>query len=92
MKKPKRIKRFGKKALAWKLEREKWFIEHPSEVYYCHYCEGGMDKQNTTLDHENNRNHDGRLLPACWLDNGRKGSMSHDRYVTLFYPEHVCAP
>lgn len=80
----------SKKALAWKVEREAWFAAHPQDVYFCHYCERGMDRQNTTLDHENNRNHDGRLLPCCWMDNSRKGSVSHDSYVQKFYSDHVC--
>lgn len=84
------MRRFGKKAKAWAEERKQWFIDHPEGVYTCHYCGGQMDARNTTLDHENNRNHDGRILPACWMDNGRKGSISHDKYVERYYPEHRC--
>lgn len=84
------IRRMGKKALAWIVERKQWFKDHPQDVYYCHYCRRGMDQQNTTLDHENNRNHSGRLLPCCWFDNNRKGSISHDKYVAMYYPHHVC--
>jgi len=84
------ISRYGKRAKEWTRIRKQWFVDNPSFTYQCHYCAGWMDKRNTTLDHENNRNHAGRLLPCCWMDNGRKGSMSHDRYVTKFYPEHLC--
>lgn len=84
------IRKIGKKALAWIAEREQWFTDNPADSYSCHYCEGVMDRDNTTLDHENNRNHTGRLLPCCWLDNGRKGSVSHDNYVNRYYPEHRC--
>lgn len=85
------MRRFGKKAMAWKAEREQWFLDNPATVYYCHYCKGAMDRRNTTLDHENNRNHAGSLLPCCWMDNGRKGSRSHDNYVAEFYPGHECS-
>lgn len=92
LKKNKPPKQRGKKAEAWDEEREQWFIDNPAEIYACHYCYCAMDKQNTTLDHENNRNHKGRLLPCCWFDNGRKGSMSHDNYVKKYYPGHKCTP
>ena len=85
------IRKIGKKALAWVAERNQWFEDHPADAYYCHYCGGTMDRDHTTLDHENNRNHKGRLLPCCWFDNGRKGSTSHDRYVQKYYPNHICA-
>jgi hypothetical protein len=84
------MKRFGKKALAWAETRKQWFLDNPAPFYICHYCGGSMDAQNTTLDHENNRNHTGRLLPCCWMDNGRKGSVSHDKYIAKYYPEHIC--
>lgn len=84
------MKRFGKKAKAWANERQQWFLNHPAFSYQCHYCGGWMDKRNTTLDHENNRNHKGRLFPCCWFDNGRKGSISHDKYVEKYYKEHEC--
>lgn len=84
------MKQLGKRALAWKAEREQWFLDNPDNIYVCHYCKCWMDQQNTTLDHENNRNHAGRLFPCCWMDNGRKGSVSHDRYIAKYYPDHIC--
>ncbi len=87
----KRPNKVGKKFVAWQEEREQWFIDNPGPTYLCHYCEVSMEKQWTTLDHEDNRNHKGRILPCCWFDNSRKGSVSHDRYVAKYYPNHKCS-
>ena len=74
----------------WDKERKQWFIDNPADWYVCHYCHLSMLKSDTTLDHENNRRHKGRLLPCCFMDNARKGSTSHGRYVTKYYPDHEC--
>ena len=78
------------KKQVWEAERKKWFRENDQEYYNCHYCMKLMDKKNTTLDHENNRNHKGRLLPCCYWCNSKKGSVSHDRYVEKYHPNHNC--
>lgn len=80
----------GKKAKEWDKQRTQWFRDNPKEYYNCHYCLGSMDERNTTLDHENNRNHPGRILECCYLCNSRKGSVSHDRYVDKYHKGHVC--
>lgn len=85
-KQPKPIKRMGKKAKAWADERTQWIIDNPPDEYgywYCYLmatplCPKRLDADQLTIDHTNNRNHKGILLPCCVYCNGWKGSRSLD--------------
>lgn len=86
------MRRVGKKALEWQRVRKQWFIDHPQDYYTCHYCKRSMEARNTTLDHKENRNHDDanrgeNLVPCCYWDNSRKGSVSYERYLAKYYPD-----
>lgn len=78
------------KASEWARERKQWFKDHPQDYYVCHYSNLSLMPSETTLDHTNNRKHEGTLVPCSFMDNARKGSMSHDRYVAKYYPDHEC--
>ena len=82
--KPKKpIKVLGKKAKEWNAERRQWIKDNPGINGYwnCYLratplCPGRLDIDQLTLDHTNNRNNKGTLLPACIYCNGWKGSRS----------------
>lgn len=78
------------KASEWAKERKQWFKDNPQPYYVCHYCNLSLMPAQTTLDHTNNRKHEGTLVPACFNCNAKKGSISHNRYVARFHPNHQC--
>lgn len=83
------IKRMGKRALAWNKERKQWIKDNPPDEYgfwYCYLrttklCPIGLNIDQLTIDHENNRNHEGGLFPACVYCNGDKGSIALEVYL-----------
>lgn len=86
MKKPRAIKRIGKKVLAWKAQRLAWIEAHPPDdwgYWDCYlkihpWCPGRVDIDQLTLDHEQAgiKKSQSPLHPACVYCNGLKGSRS----------------
>lgn len=82
---------------AWALTRDLWFLVNRPDLghglYACHYCKRPMSKNEVTLDHKlqwsfwPERRYDiSNLLPACYEDNQKRGSMEYVDFVKRHYP------
>lgn len=82
------INRIGPVAAKWMETKNEWFQKNPAAVYICNYCGKEMTKEETTLDHKLSRSRRpdlrfdlDNLVPCCWNDNYKKGSLSSEEYL-----------
>lgn len=98
----KAISRFGKQAAKWMETRNEWMQQNPPSSpswsaergWICHYCNKFLTYDELTLDHKYARSgapelrYDlNNLVPCCYMDNKRKGSMDYDVYCEKYYPK-----
>lgn len=92
IKKGQAIKKFGKKSAEWLEARNSWLQANPKN-WRCHYCDKELTIETLTLDHKEPRGSNpnlrtdlNNLVPCCYFDNSRKGSISYDKYIAKYYP------
>lgn len=76
----------GKVWKRWHACKAEWYklygYNHP-----CHYCGISLNRETITLDHRISRGRApelrydfANLVPCCYDDNNRKGSLDHDQF------------
>lgn len=97
----KSINKYGKEAVKWMQTRNEWLQQNPPQSppwtalagWTCHYCKKFITIEELTLDHKYARSgaphlryEQSNLVPCCYADNKRKGSMDYDVYCAKYYP------